>query len=96
MPRGAAVVGAFTVVRQVIPANPAIDVLGSKHVARTGKTAVLSNEDARALFTSIDAGTSAGVRDRALLGAMVWGQCSIVLRRMTHPIVKEQLPCTEA
>jgi site-specific recombinase XerD len=52
--------GAFLVVRQVIPSNPALDVRGPKHVVLKGKTPVLSNEDARALFASIDTSTPAG------------------------------------
>lgn len=64
--------GAFLVVRQVIPANPAADVRGPKQIVREGKTPVLTREDAKALFASIDAGKPSGLRDRALLGVMVY------------------------
>jgi site-specific recombinase XerD len=64
--------GAFLVVRQVLPRNPASDVRGPRHVVRVGKTPVLTGADARALFASIDASTPAGLRDRALLGVMVY------------------------
>jgi len=62
----------FLVVRQVLPINPALDVRGPKHVVTKGKTPHLTAEDARALFNSIDAGTVIGLRDRALLGLMVY------------------------
>ncbi len=64
--------GSFLVVRQVLPRNPALDVRGPKHVVTTGKTPVLEGFDARALFDSIDPSTLIGLRDRALLGTMVY------------------------
>ncbi len=64
--------GSFLVVRQVLPRNPALDVRGPKHVVTTGKTPVLEGFDARALFDSIDPSTPIGLRDRALLGTMVY------------------------
>lgn len=64
--------GAFLVVRQVLPDNPAAAVRGPSHVATTGKTPVMTGPDARTLFASIDTSTLAGVRDRALLGVMVY------------------------
>jgi integrase/recombinase XerD len=64
--------GAFLVVRQVLDRNPAADVRGPRHVVRVGKTPVLTGADARALFESIDPSTITGVRDRALLGVMVY------------------------
>jgi len=62
----------FLVVRQVLPINPALDVRGPKHVVTKGKTPHLTAEDARTLFESIDAVTVSGLRDRALLGVMVY------------------------
>ena len=62
----------FLVVRQVLPRNPALDVRGPKHVVTTGKTPVLEGPDARALFESIDPESVSGLRDRALLGVMVY------------------------
>lgn len=64
--------GAFLVVRQVIPINPAADVSGPKQVVREGKTPVMDGADARALFASIDVTKPSGMRDRALLGVMVY------------------------
>ena len=62
----------FLVVRQVLTRNPALEVRGPKLVVHVGKTPVLTGEEARELFASIDPTTAAGVRDRALLGAMVY------------------------
>lgn len=64
--------GSFLVVRQVLPRNPALEVRGPKHVVTVGKTPVLEGADARALFESIDPTTASGLRDRALLGVMVY------------------------
>lgn len=71
----------FLVIRQVLPRNPATEVRGPKQSIRTGKTPVLTGAEARELFASIDPSTPAGLRDRALLGAMVFtfGRISAVL-----------------
>jgi site-specific recombinase XerD len=73
--------GAFLVIRQVLVDNPAADVRGPKHVVNVGKTPSLEGADARTLFESIETDTPAGVRDRALLGVMVYsfGRISAVL-----------------
>ncbi len=75
------VLGDFLVVRQVLPRNPATEVRGPKHVVRTGKTPVLTGPEARELFASIDPSTPIGLRDRALLGVMVYtfGRISAVI-----------------
>jgi integrase/recombinase XerC len=62
----------WLVVGQVIPANPAASVRGPKHVVKRGKTPVLSPKEARRLLESIDVSTHAGLRDRALIGMMVY------------------------
>lgn len=62
----------WLVVGQIIPMNPASSVRGPKHVVKKGKTPVLAAEQARALLDSIDASTLMGLRDRALIGAMVY------------------------
>ncbi len=58
--------------KEVLPVNPATSVRGSSHVVRRGKTPVLTADQARALLDSIDVRTIAGLRDRALLGVMVY------------------------
>lgn len=62
----------FLVVRQVLRRNPALEVRGPKLVVRVGKTPVLTGDEARTLFASIDVSKPAGLRDRALLGVMVY------------------------
>jgi integrase/recombinase XerD len=73
----------WLVVGQVLPFNPAASVRGPRHVVKKGKTLVLSAEQARQLLDSIpialrdkESGTETpiliGVRDRALIGAMVY------------------------
>ena len=63
----------WLVVGQVIPSNPAGSVRGPKQVVKTGKTPVLTAEEARRLLDSIDSSTLIGLRDRALIGLMVYG-----------------------
>ena len=62
----------WLVIGQVIPMNPASSVRGPRHSVKKGKTPVLSAEEARALLDAIDADTAIGLRDRALIGLMVY------------------------
>src|ERR1039458_9144837 len=62
----------WLVVGQVVPVNPAHSVRGPKHVVRKGKTPVLSAEEARQLLDAIDTSSVVGLRDRALIGLMVF------------------------
>ena len=62
----------WLVIGQVVPVNPAASVRGPKHVVKKGSTPVLSAEEARRLLRSIDITTIAGLRDRALIGVMVY------------------------
>jgi site-specific recombinase XerC len=57
---------------QVVPINPAHAVRGPRHVVTSGQTPVLDPAEARALLDSIDTGNPAGLRDRALIGLMVY------------------------
>jgi integrase/recombinase XerC len=57
---------------QVVPINPAHTVRGPGHVVTSGQTPVLDPSEARALLDSIDVSTHAGLRDRALIGLMVY------------------------
>jgi integrase len=56
----------------VVPVNPADSVRGRSHIVTFGQTPVLDPTEARALLDSIDATTHAGLRDRALIGFMVY------------------------
>ena len=62
----------WLVVGQVVPANPASSVRGPRHSVRKGKTPVLTAEEARAMLDAIDCTTPVGLRDRALIGLMVY------------------------
>jgi integrase len=55
-----------------VPVNPAHTVRGPRHVVTSGQTPVLDPTKARALLDSIDTGNHAGLRDRALIGLMVY------------------------
>src|SRR6202011_5205898 len=56
----------------ILDVNPASAVRGPKYVVRRGKTPVLSAEEARKLLDSIESNTLIGLRDRALIGTMVY------------------------
>ena len=56
----------------VLPVNPAAAVRGPKHVVSKGKTPVLLPEEARRLLDAIDVSTISGLRDRALIGVMIF------------------------
>ena len=56
----------------ILEVNPAASVRGPKYVVKRGKTPVLSAEEARKLLDSIESNTLIGLRDRALIGTMVY------------------------
>lgn len=62
----------WLVIGQVMPMNPASSVRGPRHSVKKGKTPVLSADEARALLDAIDTNTAIGLRDRALIGLMVY------------------------
>jgi Phage integrase, N-terminal SAM-like domain len=62
----------WLVTGQVVATNPAHAVRGPKHVVKTGKTTVLTGEQARELLDSIDISTVVGLRDRALISVMTF------------------------
>ena len=62
----------FLVTGQIVPVNPAASVRGPKHVVKKGKTPVLTAEEARQLLDGIDTRTISGLRDRALIGLLVF------------------------
>ena len=57
---------------RILESKPASSVRGPKYVVRRGKTPVLSAEEARKLLDSIETTTLIGLRDRALIGTMVY------------------------
>ena len=62
----------WLVVGQIIAVNPAHAVRGPKHVVKKGRTPVLEGDEARALLAAIDTSTLTGLRDRALIGVMLY------------------------
>lgn len=62
----------WLVTGHVMETNPAHAVRGPKYVVKKGKTPVLNAEEARALLDSIDTASLPGLRDRALIGLMVY------------------------
>lgn len=62
----------FLVTGRILSFNPAASVRGPKHVVKKGKTPVLDAVEARQLLNSIDTSTTIGLRDRALIGVMVY------------------------
>jgi integrase/recombinase XerD len=62
----------YLVTGGVLRINPAAAVRGPKHVVKRGKTPVLDADQARHLLDAIDVSTIVGLRDRALIAAMVY------------------------
>jgi site-specific recombinase XerD len=62
----------WLVVGQVLAVNPTAAVRGPKYVVRTGKTPVLAAPEARQLLDSVNTKTVVGLRDRALIGLLVF------------------------
>jgi site-specific recombinase XerD len=62
----------WLIIGQVLAVNPAHAVRGPKHVVKRGKTPVLTEDQARRLLESIDSSTLVGLRDRALIGVMIY------------------------
>ena len=62
----------WLVIGHVMETNPAHAVRGPKYVVKKGKTPVLDADEARALLDAIDTTSVTGLRDRALIGVMVY------------------------
>lgn len=62
----------WLVTGQVLPHNPAHAVRGPRYSYKKGKTPVLDAKEARQLLDSIDTSHVVGLRDRALIGVMVY------------------------
>ena len=62
----------WLVVGHVIEVNPAHAVRAPKYSVKKGKTPVLTREEARELLDTIDTSNLIGLRDRALIGLMVY------------------------
>jgi integrase/recombinase XerD len=62
----------WLVIGQVMPSKPASVVRGPRHVVKRGKTPVLSPEEAHELFAGIPTDSLVGLRDRALIGVLIY------------------------
>lgn len=62
----------WLVIGQQLAANPAAPVRGPKYSVKKGKTPVLTAREARTLLDAIDTTTMIGLRDRALIGLMLF------------------------
>ncbi len=62
----------WLVVGQVVPVNPAAVVRGPRHSVSKGKTPVLMPDEARQLLDSLPTDAIAGLRDRALIGLLLY------------------------
>ncbi len=62
----------WLVVGQVVPNNPAARVRGPKHSAAKGKTQMPTREEAKALLAGIPTDNLVGLRDRALIGTLLY------------------------
>jgi integrase len=62
----------WLVVGQVMPHNPAASVRGPRHSTAKGKTRMPTREEAKALLAAIPANTLVGLRDRALIGSLLF------------------------
>jgi site-specific recombinase XerD len=62
----------WLVIGHVLDVNPAHAVRGPRHVVKKGRTPVLDREEARALLETIDTRSLTGLRDRALIGVMIY------------------------
>ncbi len=71
----------YLVVGQGIAFNPAASVRGPKHVIHRGKTPVLLPDQARQLLDSIDVSSVSGLRDRAMIGTMLFSFASVGTNR---------------
>jgi site-specific recombinase XerD len=84
----------WLVVGQVVPSDPASVVRGPKHVVKREKTPVLSPEEARELFSSIPTDTLVGLRDRALIGVLIYSFARV--RAAVAMRVEDLLPAGQA
>ena len=71
----------WLIIGRVLAVNPAEAVRGPKHVVRTGKTPVLTEDQARRPIAGLDSSTLVGLRDRALISAMTYTFCAHQRRR---------------
>ena len=62
----------WLVVGQVVRSQPRIGGAGPSHIVNRGRTPILSPEEAHQLFESIPTDSLVGLRDRALIGVLIY------------------------
>jgi site-specific recombinase XerD len=65
------------VVRHAVALNPALSVRGPKHSVVEGRTPALSPNEVRRVLTSIDVTNVVGLRDRAVIGVLIYTACRV-------------------
>jgi site-specific recombinase XerD len=80
----------WLVTGQIVPFNPAASVRGPRYSIRKGKTPVLSAQETRKLLDSIDTSHVVGLRDRALIGTMVYSFARV--SAIMHMRVRDYYP----
>jgi site-specific recombinase XerD len=80
----------WLVTGQIIPFNPAASVRGPRYSIKKGKTPVLSAQETRKLLDSIDTSHVVGLRDRALIGTMVYSFARV--SAIVHMRVRDYYP----
>ena len=75
-----------------VETNPASVVKGPRYSVDIGKTSVLSGEEVRTLFGSIDGTTLIGLRDRALIATMAYtfGRIDAALKVKVEDVIHQQ------
>jgi site-specific recombinase XerD len=74
----------WLVIGQVVAANPAISVRGPKYDVTRGVTPILTSLEVGRLLRDIDTSTLVGLRDRALIGLMVFSFARISAALLTR------------
>jgi len=80
----------WLVTDQVIASNPAHAVRGPRHSVIKGATTVMSSQEAPEFLKSIDTAHVVGLRDRALIGVMVYAFARI--SAVVSPKVEDYFP----
>jgi integrase/recombinase XerC len=75
-----------------VDTNPAAVVKGPRYSVDIGKTSVLTGEEVRTLFDSIDGTTLIGLRDRALIATMAYtfGRIDAALKVKVEDVIHQQ------
>jgi site-specific recombinase XerD len=62
----------WLVLGQAVPVTPAASVRSPKHIVKKGKTPIPSTDEARALIASMPTERVVGLRDRAVMGTLLY------------------------